>query len=147
MSDKLIRVLVVNSIDDDITRRRLEWLASRDMPARLRVSHCYAMGAMDRSASEASIRTRISDAIVRVRPHYLLVHRGMAYRNNPDGFDAALRSVKRLYPTIRIGIEDQDERDLEKGIYSSRGKIVPLLDLLFGWRRRPDTPTHAVPFS
>ncbi len=68
---------------------------------------CFASGSPHKQIREKLLYYRMKRLIKEIRPDYLLVSTGQAFLENPNIFIRILTKLKKKYPAIKQGIEEQ----------------------------------------
>jgi hypothetical protein len=121
---RLRRVLVLQSVEDEITERRSRRM--RESPF-LRGNHFEQFYAIEltkeqrrqptplmmqqvenATLDETELTERLTRSIDRFKPNVLVVHLGFVFRRYSEAMLAALATIKARFPHIKIGVEHSE---------------------------------------
>lgn len=144
------RILVLQSVQDDITDRRIERIGNSPFLQGYSIEHCYAVELTEedrrklmpqmmfevtsRPLDEEDLLGRIEANIQSFRPDALIVHAGFVFHRFPDTFMRVLSALKARYPSIRFGIEGARGLDADLGldaVFEQSSEMQDLVALLF----------------
>jgi hypothetical protein len=137
-------VLIVDSVDDRITRRRHAVLASCKLLKEITLDYCYAIDLSDSQASalsagfmpefqlsEDTLFCRVDSAIRSFKPTCVLVHSGFVYRRYPNVYGRVFARLKRSYPRVSFGIQIRPGLEVDRNVFSMIGDVREIHDLIF----------------
>src|SRR5690349_24530380 len=114
----ITKVLIVDSVDDSLTRRRHAKLASSQLLENITLDYCYAIELSESAKAELdhglepefeltedTLFQRVDHAIQSFQPNYVMVHSGFVYRRYPEVYDKAFTRLKQSHPIVRFGIQ------------------------------------------
>lgn len=144
------RVLILESVDDALTRRRSKHLSESPILQGYIVEHCYAVeiseqdrkkptpvmmeDVISRPLKSEDLLIRIEEKIRSFQPNFLLLHTGFVFHANLQTFIEVLRNLKTKYPNIKLGYQGRSEfenRFFEEGIFDQSSEIKKLENLFF----------------
>lgn len=117
------RILVLHSVLDAVTSRRISRITGRSTLKNYEIRHCYAtqnlqllpsLTSQRRTEYEADLERNLNSQVKEFSPDLLVVHFGSAFLELQDVFVRVLARLKTKYSGLRIGIEDA--YDLEEYI-------------------------------
>ena len=115
------RVLVLQSVEDDLTRRRIARNRASPSLKHLVIDYCYAVEltrdqqqmyveqvmdqVMTGSIDEGALLRRIDEKVASFLPDILIVHAGFVFCTFPRVFLSVLSSLKSKHPALRFASE------------------------------------------
>src|SRR3981081_1320310 len=115
------RVLVLQSVNDALTARRMERIANSPRLSKYSIRPSYAIRlsrqqqAMDVSEmmgaiNEIGVDTNrlledLNKVFVDVQPEFFVIHSGFVFTRFPREILGVLRKLKKQHPSVRFGIE------------------------------------------
>jgi len=99
------KVLIVNSVNDFITERRIERLISNPLTANFEIFHSYALRDLNEKATLNEMTFRIELGIKSFQPEYVIFHTGASFHNQPDIYQKCVINLKQKYDNIKFGYE------------------------------------------
>lgn len=145
-----LRVLIIESVDDDLTRRRAEHLANSSVLKEYIIDHCYAMEITEndrnkpiqimmsdvtsRSLKKEDLFRRLDVKTQSFQPNFILLHTGFIFHTFQITFIQVLKQLKTKYPQIKFGYEIRPtiDRDLiEEGIFDTGIETKEIENLFF----------------
>jgi hypothetical protein len=103
--EKMKRVLVVYSWDDDISQMRYNRMCAITPTAHIAFEQCFAVSRPMAKVKASALFERIATAIQQFNPEILLIHTGAAFQSAPDEFVECLGRLHKVYPRLRLGYE------------------------------------------
>lgn len=107
-----IKVLLVESLDSESVRKRHEILLASPRMAGYRIFWFYPftdsrlpISLAKESINQKDLTRRLRDAIQEIDPHFVMLHTGFAFRENPEAFYAAFKDLRKEFPAVRFGSE------------------------------------------
>ena len=138
------RILIVDSVEDDITRRRHQILESSPRLAEYDIDYCYSAEITEEqeemlrfrmkpelSVTGEEIRRRIEGKITAFRPHFVLLHTGFVFRDYADEFFRAFSAMKAAHPNTQFGLEERDGLEVDQSAFHNTEEVVSLQNLIF----------------
>ncbi len=116
-----VRVLLVESLADESTLVRDCFINKHPCREGVHTQFLYAVTTRPGERLQldaARFQAALDDRIARVRPDYVLVHTGVAYRSFRNDYHAAIRAVRTKYPAVRFGYQDQPDLAVDAGLFS-----------------------------
>jgi hypothetical protein len=117
----MIRILVVESIDDEITRSRHRILGNSPRLQEYQFSSCYALDAEGQDAqedllslmarhppTEEGLARNMRKAIQQATPDFVLLHTGFVFQSYQKVFYSVWSCLRQEFPDIRFGYEERD---------------------------------------
>jgi hypothetical protein len=143
-SDKRIKILFVESVDDDITRRRHGLLASDSRLNGYELHYFYAtiltpeqqaglaVGmAPDLTLSDEELFGRLEKEIQRIHPRFVFLHTGFVFRRFPSVFIRVFARLKQKYPNCRFGLQPREGLIVNGAAFDQTDEVVKLQRLIF----------------
>ncbi|HZM10246.1 MAG TPA: hypothetical protein VFC15_08555 [Candidatus Limnocylindrales bacterium] len=96
------RLLIVESINDDLTKRRIASKQAKFAADDLSVEYCYALEST-RRIDKQSLLDYIDRKINSFRPDLMIVHAGFVFSQHPETFLSVLTELSSKHPLLRIG--------------------------------------------
>jgi len=144
VSASTVNVLMVDSVNDDITQRRHRALSLSGQLRHIVFEYCYAADLDERQESmlragmlprvtlnEDSLCAKIEEAIQRFRPQYVLLHTGFVYRQHPDVFVRVFSRLKRTYLGVMFGVQLRPGMFADPQAFHTSAPVVALQRLIF----------------
>ena len=116
----MIHILVVQSVEDGVTRERHGILMENLEKRKYAVSFCYALhsegdvvleGLLDLLAAhpptEEELGSKLRTAILKAEPHFTLLHTGFVFSRYPEVFYAVFRRLREEFPRVRFGYQER----------------------------------------
>lgn len=100
-----MRVLVIFSWDDDISKRRQARVRHDPRLESYDFHQGFALPSPSKLPESNELFQEISTAIETTKPEVLLIHTGAAYDRSPQAFADALRRIRETYPILRLGYQ------------------------------------------
>lgn len=107
MTEKATSILILYSWDDDVSQRRIELLRSSQITVNLEINQCFAMKGRHDTPEQSFIYNSLKDAVDIYNPSVILLHTGLAFQRDPASFVEAIRKIRTLFSTIKLGIEER----------------------------------------
>jgi len=137
-------ILIVDSIDDEITRRRHALLASSPRTAGYQITYAYAldpdeddqdMHYLDILArnppTKDGLYGRIKTSIERYKPDYVLLHTGFVFRRHPELFYEVFRMLRAEFGAIGFGFQERDDMIVDSTAFTAREDVRSIQSLFF----------------
>jgi hypothetical protein len=137
-------VMLVESVNDRITRRRHTHLESSSLLSDIKLTFCYAADISPEEeqgigfgmlpsieVSEAALFDRVDQAIKEVKPDYVIVHSGFVFRQNSDAFMRAFERLRSAHSQVGFGIQERHGLEFSRKTFHQTGRIKELHTLIF----------------
>jgi hypothetical protein len=115
---QLVRVLLLESVDDAIAARRRRAIERNPTLSGYVFAHCYVLDLTDEERALGELRrttldshdvlTKLAEDVGRFHPEVLLVHTGMALTRFPVPILSAVSALKAQSPKLKMGIQKRD---------------------------------------
>jgi hypothetical protein len=137
-------VLMVDSVDDAITRRRHSFLASSELLQGITLQYCYAIELSEPDKADLDLGIgpdfqltknmlfgRVDRAIRSFHPDYVMVHSGFVYRRYPQVYRGAFAQLKHSHPDVRIGLQLRPGIEIDPIAFDTDPAVREIHDLIF----------------
>ncbi|MBM4043734.1 MAG: hypothetical protein FJ279_01345 [Planctomycetes bacterium] len=104
------RLLLVESLEDDITVGRHVILAASPRMRDFRIDYIYAIGEDAKNTSsldKPEFAERLRSRIAEFMPHYVLFHTGHIFQEHISWFEDVVRELRRRFPHVRFGYQQK----------------------------------------
>lgn len=153
------RVLLLESINDRLSRKRAAHMAHSPLLDDLVIEHCYAVNptkedikaisdfqgrtelaeyaAWDKRGaplSHAELKATVEEAVRSFKPDAIMLHTGIVFHKHRETFIQVLGEIKREYPRVKIGYEyrPSDEDLMPYPVFDSDEVTHEIESKLFG---------------
>lgn len=121
---KVERIILLDSINDRITRNRASLQNESPLLTDYRVEHCYIANVNvpdNESYSEAldaykltyeDLFNRLDEMVKSFKPEIILVHIGIGFRKDPEIVIKVLSDIKKKYLQLQIGSDRKTSTDV-----------------------------------
>ena len=98
------RVLILESLDDDLTKERIARKQANFAADDLSVEYCYALEAIHLDyIDEQDLLDYVDRKLNSFRPDLMIVHTGLVFSRHPETFLSVLKELKSEHQLLRIG--------------------------------------------
>ena len=138
------KVLIVDSVEDKITRRRHALFARSELLLTFALEYCYAIElpesekakldfgfAPDFQLTENSLFERVDTAVRSFEPDCVMVHSGFVYRRFSEAYRKAFARLKQMHPKIPVGIQLRPGMTVDSTAFDSNEFVHGIHDLIF----------------
>ena len=144
------RILVLQSVDDEITHRRKMRMEHSPILQNYAFDFCYAIDLTDEQKAlpmplmmdkveqstidEGDLLERMSQKVLTFKPDLLIVHAGFVFRRFPEEMLSALNALKTRFPDLDMAIESRGrfaQQSEFSAIFESSTEISMLVDQIF----------------
>src|SRR3989304_661442 len=124
MKMKVERIILLDSINDKITRYRASLQNNSPLLTDYRIEHCYIanVNVPDNESEYAALDaydltygdlfSRLDEKVKSFNPEMILVHLGIGFKKDPETVTKVLFDIKKKYPQLQIGSDRQTSIDV-----------------------------------
>jgi hypothetical protein len=137
-------VLIVDSIEDEITNNRHRILNSSPLLRDYIIHYCYSTEFDDTQKQKISIGqtpyfvleekelySRIEEAIQKHNPDYILIHSGFVFCRYPEIFLDVIEKLKKSHPQIGLGLQTRPFLNIDSNFLNCNEEVIALEKLIF----------------
>jgi hypothetical protein len=127
-------VLLVESIEDEITVGRQEILAKSPRIRGYRIEYIYAVRESAQGApdfNEAEFAQRLSARIADLKPQFVLFHTGHIYQQHISWFEDLVRGLRGRFGDVRFGYQEKRSLASPEGVFSYDDETKGIQTLVF----------------
>jgi len=128
------RLLIVESVEDEITIGRHELLTASPRMQEFRLEYVYAIGMQATTESEmnrAEFSERLRARITEFRPEYVLFHTGLAFQRNITWYEDLVRELRSRFPNVRFGYQAKQNLAIPEDLFSGDDGTKRIQSLVF----------------
>lgn len=123
------RVLFLLSIDDDEMKKRYKLMVKSLRLKDYTIEFFFILLSLGEPIKASKFFGRIKKAIKDFRPEILFLHKGIAFQKNPQAIIDAFIELKKIYPSLKFGIERRPS--IFEDIISESLKTPEILEEIF----------------
>ena len=140
----MTKILFVDSVDDDITKRRHRILGSDPRLASHELHYFYAVTLTLQQEEllavgfppsfdlvENELAARLNNEIKRTQPQFVLLHTGFVFRQFPSVFFRVFTQLKEKYPACRFGMQPREGLSVDSAAFHQTDDVIKLQQLVF----------------
>lgn len=101
-------VLIVNSIDDSITQKRIEIFNNSPLVNNYKIYHAFAVRNLDINLTFNELLFKLKLPIKDYKPDFIVFHTGAAFYEQPQVFKETVIELKKQYPLIKFCYEPKN---------------------------------------
>lgn len=133
---KIMKVLTIESTDDNTTRRLLESYYDRTEFGKYEIDHFFFLGKYSTKISRDDLQKNLEAKIKAFKPEAILIHSGGYFFNHIDIFNEVVLEIKKQYPKILIGIQRRSivQHEILKNL--DDGSEIKKLEKIFFYKQR-----------
>ena len=128
------RLLLVESLEDEMTRLRHSTLAASPRIRDYDIQYVYAIGEdgrtgtrLDKQEFAARLRARIAE----IAPHFVLFHTGYVFREHAIWFQELMRDLRSRFVDVRFGYQRKPGLALDEDLSIMDGETEKVQTMLF----------------
>ncbi len=138
------QILIVDSVEDDITRRRHSILENSPRIKGYTINYVYAIELEEKDQflgpieildniefKEESLYNSLKKRIELLVPDYVLLHTGFIFRAYPNIFYSVFKKLKLDFPNTGFGFQERWEMVVDKSAFSDTADVRSLQNLFF----------------
>ena len=107
-------VLIVNSIDDSITQKRIEIFKNSPLVSNYKIYHAFATRDLDVELTLNELVFKLNLPIKDYKPDIIVFHTGAAFYEQPQIFRETVIELKKQYPSIKFCYEPKNILECHK---------------------------------
>lgn len=138
----MTNILIVESVDDWASRDRHKTLMESPWLVDYKFSFCYALHSNGQAAiedlldllvanppTEEKLGEILRQAILKVDPHFVLLHTGFVFHRSPEIFYTVFRRLRQEFPRIGFGYQERDGLRVDPKAFDRNAE--PMQNLFF----------------